>query len=361
MLQYGTSEGSQSLRQLTAGLLEKLDQTNGEQSLKIPYENLLITNGSQQFLYLVTETLCDPGDIVVVEDPTYFVYLSILQSHGIESRGIPMEPDGMSLPALEACLDKLAKSGDIRRLKFIYSVTYFQNPTGITTSLAKKRQIIDLLSRYESRAGHRIYFVEDAAYRELNFPDYSPPPSTLTFSDAQDRIIYTGTFSKPFATGIRVGYGVLPSSLRDSVLNLKGNHDFGSAHLLQGILAAAISSQDYEKQLVSSRKNYASKCALMIRSMKRHFPKSVTHTIPQGGLCLWVTLPKTLASGPKSKLFKAAIESGVLYVPGELAFGNDPTRRKPRNSLRLSFGSASRDKIQKGVTRLGQAIAARMA
>ena len=266
----------------------------------------------------------------------------------------------MSLPALEACLDKLARSGDIRRLKFIYSVTYFQNPTGITTSLAKKRQIVDLLSRYESRAGHRIFFVEDAAYRELNFPDYSPPPSTLTFSDATDRIIYTGTYSKPFATGIRVGYGVLPSSLRDPVLNLKGNHDFGSAHLLQGILAAAISSQDYEKQLKTSRKNYANKCALMIRSMGRDFPESVTHTIPRGGLCLWVTLPKTLACGPKSKLFKVAIASGVLYVPGELAYGDDPTRRKPRNAMRLSFGSASRAKIREGITRLGQAIASRM-
>ena len=126
----------------------------------------MITHGSQQFLYILTEILFDTGDIVLVEDPSYFVYLGIMQSHGIRGRGIPMEADGIDLAHLEATLESLKKSGELPRLKALYLVTYHCNPTGTTTAATKKAAALKLLRRYEAAAGHPIYLLEDAAYRE---------------------------------------------------------------------------------------------------------------------------------------------------------------------------------------------------
>ena len=358
-LQYGPGAGNENLHHHTLEHLAELDGNQGPKS-QTPYRNLLITHGSQQFLYLVTEALCDPGDIIIVEDPTYFVYLSIMQSHGIEARTAPMEDDGISIERLEETLKRLASNGDIKRLKFIYSVTYFQNPTGITTSLEKKQAVLSLLESYEAKAGHRLYYVEDAAYRELNFPGYQAPQSALTLEPHRDRIIYTGTYSKPFATGIRVGFGILPESLYAPVLNIKGNHDFGTAHFLQVILSTAIETKAYSKQLSRARRQYAKKCRTMVDALRTHFPKEVHFSIPNGGLCLWATLPKRITTGPKSQYFRASLDAGVLYVPGVFAFADDPNRRKPQSTMRLSFGSATTVQIQEGISRLGEALKSRL-
>ena len=133
-------------------------------------ERLLITSGSQQLLYLTAEALCDEGDIVLVEDPTYFVFLGILQSRGLRARAVRLERDGLDLAHLEKVLTSLKRSGELRRVKMFYLVSYFQNPTGVTTSFEKKRGLLKLLKKFERAAGHPIYLLEDAAYRELRFP-----------------------------------------------------------------------------------------------------------------------------------------------------------------------------------------------
>ncbi len=358
-LQYGVGEGNENLRHHTSEQLARLD-AEFDQPSKIQLDQIVITNGSQQFLYLLSEILCDPGDIVIVEDPTYFVYLSIMQSHGLQARTAPMTPEGISLSGLEDTLKMLKQTGEIKRLKFVYAVTYFQNPTGLTTTLENKKAVLDLLRQYESAAGHRLYYVEDAAYRELNFPSYTAPKSSLSLKDYRDRIVYTGTYSKSFATGIRVGFGVLPENLYKPLMNVKGNHDFGTAHFLQMIVAAAISLGDYEKQLISSRKRYAKKCRTMLRAIEEYFPEAVRSSVPQGGLCLWASLPKRVTTGPKSRFFKESLDTGVLYVPGEFAFADDVTRKKPRSSMRLSFGSASEEKIEKGIMRLAHVMKQRL-
>src|SRR5439155_2283885 len=234
-LQYGSTGGDLELRRLTANRLSELDQR--------PYDpdQILITHGSQQLLYLVSECLCDPGDVVLVEDPTYFVFLGIAQSLGFHCRGIRTEQDGLDIEHLEQRLAALKKAGEINRVKFLYLVTYFQNPSGITTSFAKKAAALDLLKKYEHAAGHPIYLLEDAAYRELRFAGEDVPSAPNP-----ERLIYAGTYSKPFATGIRVGFGVLPEPLRTVVGRLKGSHDFGTANFLQQILSAAIASCRYK-------------------------------------------------------------------------------------------------------------------
>ncbi|MEI7729842.1 MAG: PLP-dependent aminotransferase family protein [Verrucomicrobiota bacterium] len=353
-LQYGSTAGDPELRAATAALIRAADGAAATDARYQP-DRLLLTHGSQQFLYLVTEALCDSGDVVLVEDPTYFVYLGIAQSHGLRCRAIQMEPDGIRLKHLETVLDDLKHTGAIKRLKFLYLVSYYQNPTGTTTSLAKKAGALELLRRYEKAAGHPIYLLEDAAYRGLRFAG-PEVPSALTAAKTA-RVIYTSTYSKPFATGIRVGYGLLPPELVAPVLRIKGNHDFGTAHLLQKVLADAVRSGRYARHLAALRIRYAAKAAVMKQALERHFPTGVAWDEPQGGMYFWVRTPKQLRTGPNSKLFKRAVAENVLYVPGVFCHADDPIRKKPDHTLRLSFGSASEADIQTGIERLGRAMA----
>lgn len=354
-LQYGTTVGDATLRRLTAERIARLDGQRGAAAYS--GGRTLLTHGSQQLLYLVTEALCNPGDIVLVEDPTYFVYLGIAQSHGLRCRGIRMESDGIALAHLEATLEALKRAGDLPRLKMLYLVTYFQNPSVVTTSFAKKAAALALLRRYERAAGHPIFLIEDAAYRELRFAG-DDVPSALAVPRASDRVIYAGTYSKPFATGARVGFGVMPAALFAVVARLKGNHDFGTANLLQQLLSRALASGRYERHLATLRTRYGHKAAVMVEAARRHFPPGVTWAEPRGGLYIWAALPRTMKAGPKSKFFRAALAHNVLYVPGELCYADDPTRRRAANEMRLSFGGAAVADIREGIERLGTVIRA---
>ena len=351
-LQYGNTTGEKNLRQLTAEHLQKLDAMNTPAHAP---ERVIISGGSQQLLYMTMEALCDEGDIILVEDPTYFVFLGILQSRGIQARGVRLERDGLDLAHLEAVLERLKASGELSRVKALYLVTYFQNPTGATTSFAKKRQALALLKKYEAAAGHALYLLEDAAYRELRFagPD---TPSALTLRGAGSRVIYTGTYSKPFAPGARVGFGLLPEPLLTTVQRIKGNHDFGTANLLQQILAGAMASGRYEKHVAKIEKRYGEKAAVMKQALAEHFPAAVEIWESGGGLYFWARLPENVATGVKSKVFRTALKNDVIYVPGELCYAEDPARPKPDHEMRISFGTANEANIREGIKRLGAVV-----
>jgi 2-aminoadipate transaminase len=411
-LQYGSTAGDPALRKLTAEHLRKLDlggtpcrrPKNQGRRHAVPPETysptrLLITSGSQQLLYMTTEALCDEGDIVLVEDPTYFVYLSILQSRGLRARTVRLERDGLDLAHLESVLQSLKRSGELRRVKMIYLVSYFQNPTGVTTSFIKKIETLKLLNRFERSAGHPIYLLEDAAYRELRFQKdneaqssastpsprpsgeragargfelenhWAPHPapllvwrgegevkSALAVPGAAERVIYAGTFTKPFATGARVGYGVLPEPVFSAVKHIKGNHDFGTANLLQQLFVRALASGIYEQQVARLQKRYAHKAGVMKLAIKKHFPSAVEWWEPEGGLYFWARLPRNVPTGVKSKVFSAALKNDVLYVPGEICYADDAARRKPNHEMRISFGNASEEDIHEGIKRLGRVL-----
>ena len=355
VLQYGNTTGLPELRRLSGERLRRLDGAAvREPGLYAPGE-FLITHGSQQLLYLLTEILCDPGDIVLLEDPTYFVFLGIAQSHGLACRGHRLEADGLDVRQLEATLAALKRSGQLRRVKMLYLVSYYQNPTGTTTSLARKAAALDLLRHYERAAGHRIYLLEDAAYRELRFAG-DDVPSTLTLPGATERVIYASTYSKPFATGVRVGFARLPAALREAAVRVKGNHDFGTASLLQHLVARMLASGRYEALLDGLRARYAHKAAVMERALRRHFPADATWRSPAGGMYFWATLPPRQTTGTRSRRFRAALERNVLYVPGQLCYADDPTRPKPDHEMRLSFGNASLADIREGIARLGAVL-----
>lgn len=353
-LQYGTTPGDSKLRKLTADRLRGLDGAKQCSSAHDP-ERILISGGSQQILYMMTEALCDPGDIVLVEDPTYFVYLGILQSHGVQARGIRMDREGLDLDHLERTLERLKRRGAIRRLKMLYLVSYFQNPTGLTLSWEKKARALALLRRYERAAGHPIYLLEDGAYRELRF-EGSDVPSTLRARSAANRVVYAGTYSKPFASGIRVGFGVVPPPLYTALVRIKGNHDFGTATLTQHILVNALSKGLYDEHLSHLRNRYAAKADAMRRAFEKELPPEVEWWVPNGGLYFWVRLPGGLAAGQHSRVFKEAVREKVLYVPGELCYAADASRPVPVNELRVSFGGAKLKDIPEGVARLGRVL-----
>jgi len=431
-LQYGTTAGDPALRKLTAEYLRKLDyqavtsssssfsslvlepksrtslradasarrtRTKDEDEKTYSPERLLITSGSQQLLYMTTEALCDEGDIVLVEDPTYFVYLGILQSRGLRARGVRLERDGLDLAHLESVLQSLKRSGELRRVKMIYLVSYFQKPTGVTTSFVKKVEALKLLNRFERAAGHPIYLLEDAAYRELCFQKdnqaqssvSTPPPrpsgeragargfeleshwtphpapllvwrgegevkSALAVPGAAERVIYAGTFTKPFATGARVGYGVLPEPVFSAVKHIKGNHDFGTANLLQQLFVRVLASGIYERQVGRLQTRYTHKARVMKLAIQKHFPSAVEWWELEGGMYFWARLPRNIPTGVKSKIFQTALKNDVLYVPGEICYADDAARRKPNHEMRISFGNASEKDIREGIKRLGRVL-----
>jgi 2-aminoadipate transaminase len=348
-LQYGSTTGDATLRELTAEHVRQCDES--KDGPRYDPSRTIITGGSQQLLYMITEALCDPGDIVLVEDPTYFVYLGITQSHALRCRGVKMDADGIDLGHLGQVLAELKRTGDLRRVKLLYLVSYFQNPTGRTTAFSRKQAALELLRRYERAAGHAIYLLEDAAYRELRFAGADERSALATpFSE---RVIYAGTYSKPFASGARLGFGVLPAELFTAVARIKGNHDFGTSNLLQQLLARALETGAYERHLPMLRRRYASKAARMTAAMDRHFPPGVAWEEPRGGLYVWARLPARVNAGAKSKLFQAALKCDVLYVPGELCYCDDDARRTPNCEMRLSFGGAKDRDIPLGIERLG--------
>jgi len=289
-----------------------------------------------------------------VEDPTYFVFLSILESHGVQPRGVRRDKEGVDLESLEAVLERLRRQGALPRLKLLYLVTYCQNPTGLNTTFARKKAALEILAKYERAAGHPLYLLEDAAYRSLSF-ESEEIPSALA-SGSRDRVIYAGTYSKPFATGTRVGYGVLPSRLLEKILQIKGNHDFGSSSFLQYLLAKAIVTGTYAQHVERLRKRYAHKASVMLSAMKTHLPGEACYTPPDGGLYVWTTMPSRTPTGRHSRLFDRAFAHEVLYVPGELCYAQDAYRSRPNHELRLSFGGETESNLKEGIRRLGLAM-----
>jgi len=252
-------------------------------------------------------------------------------------------------------LESLKRNGQLKRVKALYLVSYFQNPTGASTSFAKKAAALKLLKKYERAAGHPLYLLEDAAYRELRYAG-EDTKSALTLPGAAERVIYTGTYSKPFAPGARVGFGILPEPLFTTVQRIKGNHDFGTANLLQQLLAHALASGLYDQHVARIKKRYTQKARVMKRALAEHFPANVEVWESDGGLYFWARLPKAISAGAKSKVFQTALKNDVLYVPGELCYADDSTRRKPDHEIRISFGSASEENIRQGIARLGKVL-----
>lgn len=351
-LQYGTTQGYLPLIERIIRHVAALDGKTPEQFGVTP-RDVLVTTGSQQLLYMLGEVLLDPGDIVITESPSYFVFHSVLTGTGARALSVPMDDDGMIVSELERVLDGLDRAGELNRVKLVYTVDYFQNPTGLTLSGDRRRQVVEIVKRYSEK--QRILILEDAAYRELRYEGDELP--SLKSIDPENRfVIYAGTFSKPWSPGMKTGYSLLPNELIEPLVRLKGNHDFGSNNLSQHILCKILENGTYAKHVEYLRGVYRQKRDAMVGSLEREFGDwpGVSWTRPRGGMFVWLTMPDEIPTSPGSPFLKAALSEGVLYIPGE--FGHVSAAGDiPRTEARLSFGDANVDQIREGVRRLRKA------
>jgi 2-aminoadipate transaminase len=253
-------------------------------------------------------------------------------------------------------LARLHRQGRLDRVKFVYCTSYYQNPTGLTLSAARRPRLLEIVKRFST--SHRILILEDAAYRELRY-DGPAHRSIKSYDPDNQFTVLSQTFSKPFAPGLKLGYTIGPADLQHAVLNQKGNHDFGSANLTQHIALQSFKDGSYAAHVQVLRKSYRIKRDAMLASLQRFMPRDlgIYWTSPQGGLYVWLTLPPSVDTSRGGGLFGACVERGVLYVPGEYCFQRDEQGHLPGNHLRLSFGQVAPDQIEPGIERLAAAVA----
>jgi len=357
-LQYGTTQGLVSLREKLLDRTAALDGITPRE-ISLSAEEVVVTTGSQQLLYLISQVLLDPGDIVLTEAPSYFVYQGTLNSLGVRTLSVPMDEQGMNTDALEELLTRLEKTGELDRLRLIYTCDYFQNPSGRTLSLPRRQHMLELARRFSRR--QRIFILEDAAYRELRY-DGVDIPSIKSFDTDNTHVVLAMTFSKSLSPGLKTGYGFLPRELVGLFLRLKGNHDFGSNNLTQHLLDDLLETGAYDRHVAMLCDVYRRKRDALLTALTDEFagPNGFGHrgvfwTRPEGGLYVWMTFPPHVSTAPDSPLMEAALKNGVLYVPGQFCYVNDSNGPVPTHEARLSYGVAPLDQIAEAVRRLSHA------
>jgi 2-aminoadipate transaminase len=287
------------------------------------------------------------------------VFLGVLE--GIGARAIPVKTDdsGMCPDALEETLKQLEDWGELDRVKMIYLVSYYENPSGVSLATDRRPRMVEIAQKWSKH--HRIMILEDAAYRELRY-DGEEYPSIWGCDKSRQNVILTQTFSKSYSPGLRVGFGILPEDLVKPVCDRKGNEDFGSANLNQHIIAHVLSSGQYQNHVEKVRQSYRVKRDAMLRAADKYFTDlpGVSWVHPHGGLYVWMTVPEHIQTGFASPLFEIATrQEKVMYVPGELCFAGTLDHR-PHNSMRLSYGVQSPEGIDLGMKRLSNALKAVM-
>jgi 2-aminoadipate transaminase len=328
-LQYSTTEGFGPLREWICGHLQKRGRVaNADQ--------VLITNGSQQGIDLVAKVLLDPGDLVVVENPSYLAALQTFGAFEAKFATVGSDDQGMRTDDLERLLAT-------HKPKLVYVVANFQNPKGTTLSLERRRELVRLAQR------HRFLILEDDPYGELRFTgDHLP---SLAAFDDEGVVVSLGTFSKTLAPGLRLGWVVGPRDFVRSLTIAKQSTDLHTATLAQRAVAKLLTRFDYNAHLESLRPVYGARANAMLDALKLHMPAGTRWTTPEGGMFLWVELPAGLSG---DALLPRAIEQKVAFVPGSPFFANNP---RPE-FLRLNYSNRPPDLITEGMRRLGAVIAA---
>jgi 2-aminoadipate transaminase len=360
-LQYGTTPGYLPLREC---LLERFLASNagseraGDWAIdcgSLSPRQVVVTAGSNQLLHLVAESLLDPGDLVLCAAPTYLVFLGTLNNLGARSLGIASDEQGMIPEALDETLARLENEGQLPRVKLIYLVPYYDNPSGATMPAGRRAEVVRLARKWSR--GHRIHVIADCAYRELRYSG-ADEPSVRCFDEQGDTVIVAGTFSKSYSPGIRVGWGILPPDLVEPVCNQKGNIDFGSPNFSQHLMEKVLRLGLFDRHVERLQRGYRQKLDCMLEAADQFLgPLEGVHWMrPTGGLYVWLHLPPTMDTGPSGRLFDIAVREGVLYVPGQFCYPREGQQARS-NTIRLSFGVQSCDGIRRGVEALARAVA----
>ena len=335
-LQYSSTEGLTELREFILNWLAEAKEKAG-------LDNIMITSGSQQGLDLVSKVLLNPGDTLIVELPSYLAALNAFRSYGGEMVGIPMDDEGMQIDILEETLTKLKNDG--KKVKFIYTISNFQNPAGVTMSLARRKKILEVAKKFE------VLILEDNPYDKLRF-EGEPIPSIYSL-DNEGYVISLGTFSKILCPGLRLAWILGNKEIIEKLVIMKQATDLCTTVLNQLIAYEYCHQNDIDKNIESNVEIYRRKRNAMLEALDKYFPVEATWTKPQGGFFVFATLPEYIDTG---EMFKEAIEENVAYVPGAPFFADG----KGQNTMRLSFCFPSVEDIDEGIKRLGKVIKKRI-
>jgi 2-aminoadipate transaminase len=336
VLQYGPTRGYRPL-------LDAIASIQRHRGIATAMEDLLVTTGSQQGLDLVARVLVDPGDVILVELPTYVGAISAFRNLQASMVGVPQESDGVDLAALDATWERLRQEG--RRVKFLYVVPNFQNPTGLLIGLDKRHRLLEWAERRD------VLIVEDDPYRELYFEDSATEAEVrpLKADDTQGRVVYLSSFSKTLAPGYRVAWMAAPPALITKFEMAKQAGDLLTGSLDQRMIYEACRRGVLDRQLPILRAHYAHKRDVMEDALRREIGGGISWPKPKGGFFLWVTLPPGVDAG---RMIDRAIQEGVIYVTGDAFYVNG----EGRNTLRLSFSAPTPERIRAGVARLALTI-----
>lgn len=321
-LQYSVSEGYTPLRDWIK------DDLYAKGILNWNNDDVIITAGAQQCMEMTAKVICNEGDAIICEEPSFIGSLNSFRSYNAKLVGVPMDDDGINIELLEEALKKN------RRTAFIYVIPNFQNPTGRTTTLERRKQILELAYKYN------VHIIEDNPYGDLRFAGEDVP--SIRSMDTKGHVIYAGTFSKTVAPGLRVGYMCADKSIISKATCALQVSTVHTSILSQMIVHRFLTRYDFKEHLENLQKIYGRKCDLMLQNLKLKMPKSITFTEPDGGLFIWGTLPE----GDLDYFVKKAIEQKVAIVTGR-AFLVDES--KPTLSFRLNYSTPSDEQIERGV------------
>ena len=327
-LDYGERNGYAPLREGITHIL-------ASQGLQTNPENILITAGSQQAIYLALQVLLKPGDVVLVEDPTYSVAIDLFRALGFQLVGIPVDNQGMQVEKLEKLLQQ-------HHPKLIYTIPNFHNPTGTCLSGARRRELILLADRYN------IPILEDDFVGDLRYEGHAQP--SLKALDPGGQVIYVSTFSKMLMPGLRVGFIVADGPVFESLLNFKRLSDLATSTLIQRALEAYVNVGRYQAYIRRSSQTFRKRRDVMLGAIAHYLPSGISFEEPKGGLFIWLRLSKSLSA---EELLSAACAEGVAFVPGNYFFIDGASGSE---WMRLNFASQPEADIEEGIKRLGKAI-----
>ncbi|MDD2482135.1 MAG: PLP-dependent aminotransferase family protein [Lutispora sp.] len=329
-LQYSTTEGYKPLRELIAKRMNN-------SGIDIKPDQILITNGSQQGLDFSGKLFINEGDVVICESPSYVGALNAFRAYMPKFVEISMDDEGMIMEDLEKALVENPKA------KFIYVVPTFQNPTGRTMSIERRKKLVQLATEY------KIPIIEDNPYGELNFEDTDIPP--IKHFDTEGIVIYLGTFSKTFCPGLRIGWvAASPEIVRKYVLAKQGA-DLQVNTMTQIELYKFTEMFDFDAHVERVRNIYKSRRDAMLNTMEKEFPSNIKYTHPNGGMFTWVELPEGIDA---ADILKKSLEYKVAFVPGSSFYPNGGHE----NNFRLNYGTMTEDLIVEGIKRLGEVLRA---